>query len=162
MNTRWSIKLCALAAAFCYVSVFAASAIAKPDKDDKREKYDERYEEKKYKGKEKEEQGHGKKHNSYFHKHGHTRLPIPPGHYPPPGECRLWYIDGPTGHQPEPIKCGMIPPPGAWVIHHPRRHHGRLNIRVYDPQRQGAMLSIGEFDLKSGEFIRELESDNDE
>jgi|GEM_PF-3176899 len=26
-------------------------------------------------------------HDSYFHEHGYTRLDIPPGHYPPPGEC---------------------------------------------------------------------------
>lgn len=30
---------------------------------------------------------------------------IPPGHYPPPGECRLWLPDRPPGHQPPPMRC---------------------------------------------------------
>jgi hypothetical protein len=31
--------------------------------------------------------------------------PIPNGHLPPPGECKLWYPDRPPGHQPPPFKC---------------------------------------------------------
>lgn len=30
---------------------------------------------------------------------------IPHGHLPPPGECRLWYLDRSTGNQPPPEKC---------------------------------------------------------
>lgn len=30
---------------------------------------------------------------------------IPPGHLPPPGECRVWYDDRPAGHQPPPTSC---------------------------------------------------------
>ena len=30
---------------------------------------------------------------------------IPPGHLPPPGECRAWYPDLPPGHQPPPFRC---------------------------------------------------------
>jgi hypothetical protein len=30
---------------------------------------------------------------------------IPPGHLPPPGECRVWYPGVPPGHQPPPFKC---------------------------------------------------------
>jgi hypothetical protein len=30
---------------------------------------------------------------------------IPPGHLPPPGECRVWYPDRPAGHQPPPGRC---------------------------------------------------------
>jgi hypothetical protein len=30
---------------------------------------------------------------------------IPPGHQPPPGECRVWYDDRPAGHQPPPMSC---------------------------------------------------------
>lgn len=31
---------------------------------------------------------------------------IPPGHLPPPGECRVWYDDRPPGHQTPPTSCG--------------------------------------------------------
>jgi hypothetical protein len=30
---------------------------------------------------------------------------IPPGHYPPPGSCRLWFLERPPGHQPPPESC---------------------------------------------------------
>ena len=30
---------------------------------------------------------------------------IPPGHLPPPGECRVWYDDRPAGQQPPPTSC---------------------------------------------------------
>lgn len=33
---------------------------------------------------------------------------VPPGHYPPPGECRLWYPNRPPGHQPPPEPCGAL------------------------------------------------------
>lgn len=30
---------------------------------------------------------------------------VPPGHLPPPGECRVWYYGVPPGHQPPPTDC---------------------------------------------------------
>ena len=30
---------------------------------------------------------------------------VPPGHLPPPGECRVWYDHRPPGHQPPPTSC---------------------------------------------------------
>lgn len=92
-------------------------------------------------------------HRSYFHEHGYTRLQIPPGHYPPPGECRLWYPDRPPGHQPPPGACGPAPP-GAWVIHHPPRYPNHVHVRVYDPRRPGRILVTGEFEISSGTFVR--------
>jgi hypothetical protein len=61
-------------------------------------------------------------HRSYFHEHGYTHLDIPPGHYPPPGECRIWYPDRPPGDQPPPGNChqlGTQVPLGAWLIRQP-------------------------------------------
>jgi len=96
-----------------------------------------------------EEDGRG----SYFHKHGYTHLDIPPGHYPPPGECRIWYPDRPAGHQPPPGDCSRVPP-GAWVIHHPYDLPGRVHVNVYEPSYPGRVHIIGEFDIGSGEFVR--------
>ena len=43
---------------------------------------------------------------------------IPAGHYPPPGECRIWYADRPAGQQPPPTRCDRIRsvPSGASLI----------------------------------------------
>lgn len=30
---------------------------------------------------------------------------VPPGHMPPPGECRVWYDGVPPGHQPPSMNC---------------------------------------------------------
>lgn len=49
----------------------------------------------------------------------HAAPAIPPGHMPPPGECRIWYPDLPPGQQPPPGPCGQLRyqvPPGAWLI----------------------------------------------
>lgn len=52
---------------------------------------------------------------------GHPARPhaVPPGHMPPPGECRIWYPDRPPGHQPPPGNCYELErrvPPGAMLI----------------------------------------------
>ena len=41
---------------------------------------------------------------------------IPPGHYPPPGSCRIWFPDRPPGQQPPPTSCDVEVPPGAFLI----------------------------------------------
>lgn len=44
---------------------------------------------------------------------------IPPGHYPPPGECRIWRPGVPPGHQDPPGACDILRqqvPPGAVLI----------------------------------------------
>lgn len=33
---------------------------------------------------------------------------VPRGHYPPPGQCRLWQPGVPPGHQPSPVPCDQI------------------------------------------------------
>jgi hypothetical protein len=35
----------------------------------------------------------------------HVQPRVPPGHLPPPGECRLWYPGLPPGQQPPPGRC---------------------------------------------------------
>lgn len=44
---------------------------------------------------------------------------IPPGHLPPPGQCRIWYPDRPPGHQPPSGSCRKLRhqvPPGAVLV----------------------------------------------
>ena len=92
--------------------------------------------------------------SSYFHRHGYTQLKIPKGHYPPPGECRIWYPDRPPGRQPPPIKCGAPIPAGAWLIQHPADLDGSVHVTVYEPDHPGSVLVVGEFDIGSGAFVR--------
>lgn len=103
-----------------------------------------------------DDRGRGDDHDdydSYFHRHGYTRLSIPPGHYPPPGECRVWYPDRPPGHQPPPGRCGGAVPPGAWLIRHPQAMPDHVHVVVYEPQRP-EVLVVGEFEIGSGAFVR--------
>ena len=44
---------------------------------------------------------------------------IPPGHLPPPGQCRIWYPGTPPGHQPPPGPCHVLRhqvPAGAILV----------------------------------------------
>ncbi len=44
----------------------------------------------------------------------------PPGHLPPPGECRIWYRGTPPGQQPPPGPCPALErqvPPGAVLVY---------------------------------------------
>lgn len=44
---------------------------------------------------------------------------VPPGHFPPPGACRIWYPSRPPGQQPPPGSCGdqlAATPPEAVLL----------------------------------------------
>ena len=90
---------------------------------------------------------------SYFSEHGYDRINIPPGHYPPPGECRIWYPDRPAGHQPPPGDCSSVPP-GAWVVRHPHDRPNHVQVTVYDSQRYNTVLTIREVEIDSGNTVR--------
>jgi hypothetical protein len=49
-------------------------------------------------------------------------LGIPPGHIPPPGQCRVWHPGVPPGHQPSPGPCPEVKHEagrGDWLIYRP-------------------------------------------
>ena len=49
-----------------------------------------------------------------------TVFRIPPGHYPPPGACRIWFPERPPGQQPAPGECDVLDrrvPAGAYLIY---------------------------------------------
>jgi len=41
----------------------------------------------------------------YQYPHTGSHYNIPPGHMPPPGECRIWFPGLPPGQQPPPGNC---------------------------------------------------------
>lgn len=56
---------------------------------------------------------------------------IPPGHMPPPGQCRAWYPGEPPGHQPPPGDCNRLmraAPSGAWVLYRPSQERRVVRI----------------------------------
>jgi hypothetical protein len=55
-------------------------------------------------------------------------LHVPPGHYPPPGQCRVWYPGTPPGHQPKPTRCSNLigkVPAGAFVLYNERAYDSK-------------------------------------
>ena len=49
-------------------------------------------------------------------------LGIPPGHLPPPGECRVWVPGEPPGHQAPPGSCATLAtrvPAHGWLVFNP-------------------------------------------
>jgi hypothetical protein len=98
-------------------SCVATIALADPDKDEKR---DGRWREQKQERYDSDE--HGKR-DEWRHGHrdhgGHSQVNVPPGHLPPPGECRIWFPDRPAGHQPPPGDCRELSrkvPRGAVLV----------------------------------------------
>lgn len=56
---------------------------------------------------------------------------IPPGHMPPPGECRAWYPGRPPGQQPPPGDCDELlqtAPASAWVLYRPSEERRVVRI----------------------------------
>ena len=93
------------------------------------------------------------KSESFFQRLGHTQLRIPAEHYPPPGECRIWYPDRPAEQQPLRLGCREVPP-RAWVLQCPKEKLGFAHVIVYDPEQEDRIYVIGEFDIRSGKFER--------
>ncbi|MBX6392062.1 MAG: hypothetical protein IRY96_01205 [Burkholderiales bacterium] len=51
---------------------------------------------------------HDERHGPPSHARGAdagARVNVPPGHMPPPGQCRIWYPDRPPGQQPPSGDC---------------------------------------------------------
>jgi hypothetical protein len=59
-------------------------------------------------------------------------LNIPPGHLPPPGQCRIWLPGKPPGHQPPPASCESAlrdAAPGSWVLYRPSNDSKILEVK---------------------------------
>jgi hypothetical protein len=95
----------------------------------------------------------------YPHAPSYGNLGIPPGHLPPPGECRIWYPGIPPGQQPPPGSCydlGGRVPPGAWLIHGvSKQHKDPVRVSVYHDKQPRVVVSVRYYDFDTGRFIRE-------
>ncbi len=70
---------------------------------------------------------------------------VPPGHYPPPGECRLWHNGRPPGHQPPPAPCGSLighVPAGAFVLYNDAAWDSKYDWRGHERADRGSVPAI--------------------
>jgi hypothetical protein len=85
-------------------------------------------------------------------------LKIPPGHYPKPGECRLWYANRPPGHQPRSGSCvglARIAPAGSLILYRPASDRKVVHARVIDPKRDGVIIVTRIYSADRGTYLRE-------
>lgn len=70
---------------------------------------------------------------------------VPPGHYPPPGHCRLWYDGRPPGHQPPPTRCesliGLVPR-GAFVLYNDAAWDSEYDWHRHEKAHRGSVPEI--------------------
>lgn len=72
-------------------------------------------------------------------------LRVPPGHYPPPGLCRIWYVGVPPGHQPRPANCRTLMrrvPQGAFLLYNDRAWDTDYDWHGYDRRYPGAVPRV--------------------
>src|SRR6266508_1401696 len=85
-------------------------------------------------------------------------LGIPPGHLPPPGQCRIWVPGEPPGHQPRARSCAGIEraaPAGSWIVYRPSEDRKVVHVRVIDERRPGVVVHLRVYDAQRGTLIRE-------
>lgn len=86
----------------------------------------------------------------------YAALHIPPGHLPPPGQCRVWFPDTPPGHQPPPGDCNELAgqvPPGAWLITRGAKKSKEFDVAVYDSVLEGHVLEVRIYRTTDGTFL---------
>jgi hypothetical protein len=70
---------------------------------------------------------------------------IPPGHYPPRGECRIWYAGRPPGQQPPPQPCGRLEgrlPLGSWLLFDGKHWDTRDDWRERERRRPDSVPGV--------------------
>lgn len=70
---------------------------------------------------------------------------VPPGHYPPPGECRIWYLGRPAGQQPPPARCDRLVgrvPYGAFVLYNGKGWDSRYDWRKHESRNPGSVPGL--------------------
>jgi hypothetical protein len=85
-------------------------------------------------------------------------LGIPPGHLPPPGECRIWIPGRPPGRQERPRSCNGIvrrAPAGAWILYRPDSDRRLVRVQYVDDRRAGVVIRVRVFEAETGKFVRE-------
>jgi hypothetical protein len=91
-------------------------------------------------------------------------LGIPPGHLPPPGQCRVWIPGDPPGHQAPAGSCSELAsqvPLNGWLVYRPSKSKKEVKVSVYDEKKPGVIVVIRFYDSKSGDLLREEHAPTD-
>jgi len=93
-----------------------------------------------------------------------ARFGIPPGHLPPPGQCRVWVPGEPPGKQKKNASgdCSAVSrqvPAGGWLVYRPSENKKEVVVREYGASDR--VTSIKVFDVVTGAFLRELSPEED-
>jgi hypothetical protein len=92
-----------------------------------------------------------------------AKFGIPPGHLPPPGQCRVWIPGQPPGKQKKNYPagdCAVVSaevPAGGWLVYRPGDDKKEVVVREYDSERE--VISVKVFDIVTGAFLREVNPD---
>ena len=72
------------------------------------------------------------------------RVHVPPGHYPPPGHCRIWHPGRPPGHQPKSFPCHqrVVVPAGAFILYNGAAWDGDYDWRGHARRQPGSVPSV--------------------
>lgn len=76
---------------------------------------------------------------------GPGSLGVPRGHYPPPGECRLWFPGRSPGQQPPPERCDRLAgrvPYGAFILYNGREWDTRYDWREHERRNRGSVPDV--------------------
>lgn len=83
-------------------------------------------------------------------------LGIPPGHLPPPGQCRIWVSGKAPGQQQPPRGCARVErsaPAGSWILYRPSEDRKVVHVRVIDERRPGVVVHWRVYDARRGTLI---------
>jgi len=69
---------------------------------------------------------------------------VPPGHYPPPGYCRVWDPSRPPGHQARPFPCGqaVVVPAGAFILYNGVAYDADHDWRAHSKRQPGSVPTV--------------------
>lgn len=87
-------------------------------------------------------------------------LGVPPGHLPPPGQCRVWQPGTPPGHQRKPESCrkaGEHATAGSWVLFRPTQDKKLVYVyeRAGEGKRAGTVVRVRVYDATDGKYMRD-------
>lgn len=85
-------------------------------------------------------------------------LGVPPGHLPPPGQCRVWIPGRPPGKQARARSCAgiiAVAPAGSMIIYRPTRDKKVVRVRYVDSRRAGVVIRVRLFEANTGKFLQD-------